>query len=169
MNRDSLFTAPVPQFVFGLALTLLLSGTAHAAKRAVADLIIHQANIWTVDESRPQAQAVAIKDGHIIKVGSNREVLKLKGDGTRVLDVQGKLVLPGLIDAHTHFENATNWFFEARLVDVNDEALMLERLAETAARVPAGMWITGYDWSAAAAAAAKRTGTTDFTDRKSVV
>lgn len=147
----------------GVLLSALAADPARAATPATsADLIIHHANIWTVDDSQPQAQAVAIKDGRIARVGSNKEVLRLKGADTRLLDMQGKLVLPGLIDGHTHFENATDWFFEARVIDVNDEALLLERLAETAARVPQGMWITGYDWSAFAASAAKRKGDTGF-------
>src|SRR5690606_7948231 len=114
------------------------------------------------DDAHPTAQAVAVRGNRIVKVGDDADVLALKGRQTRALDMQGRLVLPGFIDGHTHFENATEWFYEARLVDVNDEALMLERLAQTAARVPEGMWITGYDWGAFAAADASRRGERDF-------
>lgn len=150
-------------------LALLLAGAcgvvdvAKAERRQATDLILHNAQVWTVDDAQPRAQAVAISGNRIVKVGSNADVLALKDSTTRVLDLQGKLVLPGFIDAHTHFENATEWFFEARLVDVDSEPAMLQRLAETVRRVPPGMWITGYDWGSNAAGAAKRRNQADFT------
>ncbi|MGH9843223.1 MAG: amidohydrolase, partial [Blastocatellia bacterium] len=106
--------------------------------------------------------AVAVRGSRIIKVGTDAEVLRLKGGSTKVIDLQGKLVLPGFNDAHTHFENATGWFFEARLVDVNDEAEFLKRLAEATRRIPKGMWITGGDWGAFAAYEAQRKGNRNF-------
>lgn len=143
---------------------LLLASAVVQARPAAepVDLIVHNARVWTVDDAHPLAQAVAVRGNRIVKVGDDAEVLALKGARTRTLDVQGRLVLPGFIDGHTHFENAAEWFYEARLVDVNDEAGMLERLAETAARVPEGMWITGYDWGSFAAAAARRAGDRGF-------
>lgn len=144
-----------------LLMGCLLATGAHAVPKD-ADLILHNARVWTVDDVQPDAQAVAIRGNRIVKVGDDSDVLALKGERTRALDLRGKLVLPGFIDAHTHFENATGWFYEARLVDVNDETLLLQRLAETAGRVPEDMWITGYDWGAFSAAAARREGDHDF-------
>ncbi len=147
------------------ALILLFAsivGTAAAAQPASADLIIHNAKVWTVDKAKPTAQAVAIRGNRIVKVGGEREVLRLKDKSTRLVDARGRLVLPGFIDAHTHFEGAADWMFEPRLYDVNDERLFLERISQVAKRVPKGMWITGGNWSDKAAAAAARRGDKGF-------
>ena len=88
------------------------------------------------------------QDASIVKVGSDNEVMALRGSATRVVDLHGRLVLPGFNDGHTHFENAAQWFFEVRLIDVNDPAELLKRLKKVAGRVPPGMWITATDWGA---------------------
>lgn len=155
-NRIAVLTLVLLAGIFGAA------NAAHAASRQAVDLILHNAVVWTVDDAKPRAQAVAIRGNRIVKVGSDAEVLELGDANTRVMDLQGKLVLPGFIDAHTHFENATQWFFEARLIDVDSESMLLQRLRETAQRVPEGMWITGYDWGASAAGAARRKGQRDY-------
>ena len=71
-----------------------------------ADLILHNARIYTVDPARPWAEAVACAGGRIVAVGSNDEILALAGPETQVINAGGKLVLPGLTDAHVHFEDA---------------------------------------------------------------
>jgi len=111
-----------------------------------ADLILYNAEIWTADEHNPSARAVAISGSRILRVGTDEEVKKLGGAHTTTIDLGGKMVVPGFIDAHTHFENATGWFFEVRLIDVDQEELLLERLIESVDRVPGEFWITGTDW-----------------------
>tara|TARA_R110002096_G_scaffold8803_2_gene35855 strand:- start:10417 stop:12198 length:1782 start_codon:yes stop_codon:yes gene_type:complete len=114
-----------------------------------ADLIFHNANIWTVDSTQPTAQAVAVKGNRIVRVGSNTEVLALKATTTELIDLNGQFLMPGFIDAHTHFENAVLDYFHMRLNDVNDEKSLLEILQKRVADVPEIFWITGGDWSAA--------------------
>ncbi|TWT18716.1 amidohydrolase [Luteimonas marina] len=134
-----------------LAGFLVAAGAAGAAQGQVgaADLVLHNGKIWTVDEANPQAEAVAVRGERIIAVGTSREILALKGPSTRVVDLEGRRVLPGFNDAHTHFENATEWFYRVNLHDVNDQAEFDRRLAEAVARVPEGFWITGGDWATA--------------------
>lgn len=133
-----------------LALVSVLSFTqisnATAKNQAPADLILHNGRIWTVDDRQPLARALAVKGDRIVKVGSDRQVLTLKGESTRIVDLDGKLVLPGFNDAHTHFENATEWFFQVRLNGVDNQQEFTRRLQQTARRVPKGFWITGGDW-----------------------
>ncbi|SFV00490.1 amidohydrolase [Pseudoduganella namucuonensis] len=146
----------------GLALLPLLLAAAlgHAGPALAgdkrADLILYNAKVWTVDDKHPSAEAVAVRGDRIVKVGDNKKVLELKGPDTRVMDMEGKLVLPGFNDAHTHFGNATEWFFQVPLTDVNDIKLMAERVRTVAARVPKGIWITGGDWGTSAANAADK-------------
>ena len=66
------------------------------------DLILHNARIYTVDEHRPWAEAVAVKDGAFIAVGSDEDVLAMAADWTEVVDLDGKFAMPGLHDMHTH-------------------------------------------------------------------
>ncbi|OWK26110.1 hypothetical protein AJ87_48440 [Rhizobium yanglingense] len=91
-----------------LALSNLFS-TAHAAdpvKTGVApmypDIVLHHGLITTLDRTNPNATAIAIKDGLFMEVGSDSEIMALAGPTTKVIDLRGKRVLPGLIDNHTH-------------------------------------------------------------------
>lgn len=135
---------------FAAAAAALMIG-AGAIAGEHADLILYNASVWTVDDKRPEAEAVAVRGKKIVKVGSSREVLKLKGEKTKLLDLEGKRVLPGFNDSHTHLGNAAEWFFQVPVTDVNDVQLLAKRVAEVAARVPKGIWITGGDWATSAA------------------
>ena len=73
---------------------------AHA--QLTADTIFLNGEFYTVEASQPWAEAVAVKDGRFISVGSNAEIEKLKGPGTQTVDLKGKFAMPGFIDAHTH-------------------------------------------------------------------
>jgi predicted amidohydrolase YtcJ len=133
-----------------------------AAATPPATLILRNADIWTVDKQRPTAQALAVAGNRIVHVGTEKEAMRLHGPQTQVMDLQGAFVLPGFNDSHTHFGNAVAAFFEVRAVDVNDQALLLQRLQVAAQAVPKGMWITAHGWAASAAAAAKRRGESNF-------
>jgi predicted amidohydrolase YtcJ len=146
----------------GVSPAALTATPATVAPTAAVTLILKNAHIWTVDERKPTASALAIADRHIVLVGEDRQAMKLAGPNTQVLDLDGAFVLPGFTDTHTHFGNAAAAFYEVRVVDVNDEALLLERLRAKVNSVPKGMWITGYDWSSVAAARARRAGDTTF-------
>jgi predicted amidohydrolase YtcJ len=144
-----------------LALGFCLSA-ASVAQTPPATLILRNADIWTVDDARPTAHALAIAGNRIVKVGNDRDVMALATPATRVLDLHGAFVLPGFTDTHTHFGNAVESFFEVRLVDVNAEPLLLERLRAAAQEIPEDLWITGYDWSSAASIQARRRGDGGF-------
>jgi predicted amidohydrolase YtcJ len=127
-----------------------------------ADLVLLNARVWTLDEARPEAEAVAIRGNRLVRVGTNEEVKGLVGEGvTRILNLRGRLVLPGFIDNHTHFEAAGRLLLGLNLLDVNERAAFVARVREVANRLPKGSWITGGDWGAYAqwqrgAAAASR-------------
>jgi len=88
------------------ALLLVVSlTTAQVAHAQYAETIYHGGNIVTVDDKNPTAEALAVKDGKIIAVGKKDDVLKLKGDTTKVIDLGGKSLVPGFLDGHSHFIN----------------------------------------------------------------
>jgi len=113
---------------------------------APADLIVTDAHIHTVDDSRPDAQAIAVRDGRFVFVGSEREAMALKGASTRVVDLHGATVVPGLIDAHAHLYEIG---LSLETVSLVGSASYDEVVARTVARLktlPAGEWLQGWGW-----------------------
>ncbi|SDN16112.1 amidohydrolase [Pseudomonas jinjuensis] len=87
--------------IFPLLLTSALACSPLETMAAV-DLILHNARVYTAEPGQPLQQAVAVEDGKLLAVGSDAEVLRLKQPSTRVLDLDGKVLMPGFIDSHAH-------------------------------------------------------------------
>ena len=85
---------------------VLLLGTFSIVDAQVADAVYTNGKIYTVNDEQPWVEAVAIKDGKFLLVGAAADVKAVTGDDTRVIDLDGKLVLPGLHDQHVHIEQA---------------------------------------------------------------
>jgi len=123
-----------------IAATLLALPCLAAAQRA--DTLLLNGKIVTLDARGSVRQALAVRDGRIAATGSNEEIRKLAGRGTRVIDLGGRTVIPGLIDSHLHgiragqtFGTEVNWIGAASI----DEALA--RIRGAARSKPAGQWI----------------------------
>jgi hypothetical protein len=132
---------------------MLLAGcgeTPPAARDGAApDLILAGARVWTVDPLLPEAQAIAVRGDRIQAVGSETEIRGLADPGhTRVLELPGRLVLPGFIDNHVHFTRAGRLLLGVNLLDVNEPEAFRARVAEAASRLPPGAWLVGGDWGA---------------------
>jgi predicted amidohydrolase YtcJ len=124
--------------VFALALAVL---AAPAATRAQApDTILVNGKVVTVDDRFTIAQALAIKGERIIKVGTTAEIEALKGASTRTIDLDGRTVIPGLIDNHAHWVRAAE-HDELRFDGVTSRQQALKMLAERVRATPAGEWI----------------------------
>jgi predicted amidohydrolase YtcJ len=104
-----------------------------------------------VDPAVPEAQAVAVRGDRIVHVGSSADALALRGPRTQVIDLAGRLLLPGFIDGHTHFGNAAAWAFRVGAYDLRDPREVTDAVASVVSRLPEGLWITGGDIGAAAA------------------
>ncbi|MFL9933172.1 amidohydrolase [Paraburkholderia sp. RL18-103-BIB-C] len=106
------------------------------------DLILYNGRVTTLDRSNPAATAVAIKDGKFAAVGSDAEVLLLAGSSTRVIDLKGRRVLPGLIDNHTHIiRGGLSFNMELRWDGVRSLATAMDMLREQVAVTPAPQWV----------------------------
>lgn len=101
----------------------------------------HSANGW-----QPDAEAIAVKDGTILFVGSAEEAESYRGSETRVMDVGGATVLPGLIDSHTHVLALGRIRSQVNLIDVATAEEAVERVAAATASIPEGEWIIGRGW-----------------------
>ena len=130
-----------------LSLFFLLAVGGKAQQTTPADLILHNGVVWTVDSKSSTAQAVAIKDGKFVVVGSNADALKLRGPSTRVIDLRGRLVVPGFNDNHVHFASAAQ-FLEFNIMRASSQDQFVARVKEVIARLPKGEWIVGGYWGA---------------------
>jgi predicted amidohydrolase YtcJ len=113
----------------------------HSLPAAAPDLILHNAKIVTVDEKFSVRQAMAIEGDRILRVGSDAEILKLKAPGTELLDLNGRMVLPGLIDSHTHPLGAAMTEFDHPIPDMESIADVLDYFRTRAQSVKEGEWI----------------------------
>src|SRR5919197_1010271 len=129
-----------------LLLFLSLLGTSAGQSRPAADLIIINANVYTMDSKKPKAEAVAVLGDRIAAVGSNSEIEAWRGPKTRVIDAGGKLVLPGFNDAHVHFVNSGLALDSVQLKAAASPAEFVRIMAEFVRSRPKGEWVTGGNW-----------------------
>ncbi|AZC24065.1 amidohydrolase [Pseudomonas sessilinigenes] len=109
---------------------------------AIADLILFNGRLHTVDRANPRATAVAIKDGRFIAVGDDAQAMALRGSSTQVIDLKGRTVIPGLNDSHLHLiRGGLNYNLELRWEGVPSLADALRLLKEQAQRTPAPQWV----------------------------
>ena len=110
-----------------------------------ADLIVHHAKVYTVDSSFSVAEAFAVKDGKILAVGKDADILKAY-TAKQTVDAQGKTVYPGFIDAHTHFLSYGQSLFTVNLYDSRSIEEMVERIKQFVSTHPNEQWILGRGW-----------------------
>jgi predicted amidohydrolase YtcJ len=110
------------------------------------DLILYNANVFTVNANEPRAQAVAISKGRFFAVGNDADILNLAAPGVKKLDLGGNTVLPGFIDAHSHPAQAG--LMHLRMVDCDLRSISAIQAAmrERAAKTPAGEWVLGFKY-----------------------
>ena len=130
-----------------------------------ADLILINARVYTMSWDDPQtdgtldsaaprnesgwypdAEAIATKGGDIVFVGNTTDAMALRGDGSRVIDLAGATVLPGLVDSHTHVFELGAALERVDLVDVDTEEEAIRRVIERAKETPQGEWVIGRGW-----------------------
>jgi predicted amidohydrolase YtcJ len=133
----------------GFAVFLLLPVDACRGNREqpAAEVILKNAAVYTLDSSRPWAEAVAFAGGKILFVGASSGAEKYRGEGTKVLDLSGKMVLPGFQDSHVHLISGG---MELALCDLNDlqtKEQIIARIRAYAAESPQKEWITGGGWA----------------------
>ena len=145
-------SAPAPALTPTGAPTRLAtpSITPTASAPGSADMLLLNGKVITVDAADTITQAVAVKDGLIQAVGSSEKVKALAGEKTKTVDLKGKVVTPGLIDAHNHLQvvGLMDSYYTAFLPpEVKSIPELQKKLAEIVAKTPKGEWIKGYYWT----------------------
>ena len=127
--------------IIALALTAV-----SCKKKQQADMIITNAKIWTGNDLQPLAESMALSGDTIVAVGTNRDILKLRGSNTVVTDMDGKFVAPGFIDSHVHFLQGGLNLTSVQLRDASTPEEFVSRIGEFARTLKPGTWILGGDW-----------------------
>src|SRR5579859_4066253 len=127
-----------------LLLSLILLSCAD--RRQAADLIIRGGKIYTVDDRSPVVEAVAVKGDKILFTGSEKEANQFRGEETKIIDLQGKTMTPGLIEGHGHLLGLGFNELNLNLADVKSYEELIGRVKDAVAKVKPGEWITGRGW-----------------------
>ena len=132
---------------FALAALLLAAPlVAQTSAQRPADLIVTNARIYTVDDARPAVAAMAVRDGKVLFTGSVREAMALRGPSSRVVDLGGRVVIPGMVDAHAHLLGLGQSLRNVNLVGARSYDEVIARVVSFARGQPAGTWILGRGW-----------------------
>ncbi len=127
-------------------IALCLAPLSLAGQQLPADLIVTSARIYTVDESHPVVEAFAVRGGRVAFVGDARGALTLRGPQTRVLDLGGRTVIPGMTDAHGHVSELGQTLAIVDLTGASSYDEIVARVAAKAKTVAPGVWIEGHGW-----------------------
>jgi len=127
-------------------LSILLLFLIVSCKNDVADLVIINANIYAVDTTYINANALAIKDGIILSVGDQEAVFKFKGENTEVIDAKGNFVMPGFIEGHGHYSGLGYSLINLNFLKSKSWNEIVEAVGQRAKEVKPGDWIIGRGW-----------------------
>lgn len=132
-------------FTIIVCLTIAVVATS-CSKKEPADLVLRGAKIVTVDEAKPEAEALAVRGDKIVAVGSDKEIEGYVGDSTEVIDLGGKLAIPGFIDSHLHFTSIGQAKMALDLMHVKNWDEIVNMVAEAVQKAQPGEWILGRGW-----------------------
>lgn len=122
--------------VFGSSLVV-----TQAVQAQAPDLVVVRGNVLTLNQNSPRAEAVAVREGKIVAVGTTAEIQKSVGKTTRIVDAQGKLVIPGLIETHVHASGAARGEAQQPFVQLGSIGEIQDWLRKHAGETPAGEWV----------------------------
>ena len=133
-------------FPLAITLGLVLPLRAGSETPSPADTIFVNGNVYTVNDARPHAAAIAIRGERILFVGSNEEAKKYSGPSTRTIDLAGKTVVPGLTDSHYHILGVGERLTRLNLEDATSREIFLNEVKQAAQKSEPGRWLTGRGW-----------------------
>jgi hypothetical protein len=129
-----------------LAAAVFLSASCRGELPAPADTVIVNASVYTVDAARPWAEAVAIRDGRVLAVGSDAEIGRHRAKTTSVIDAGGRLVMPGIADSHVHFVSGSSNLAVVDLAGAKTVEEVRARIQAFAQAHPRAGWVEGRGW-----------------------
>ena len=134
MYRNVFVTFSLALVLFGAQLT------------ASPDLIVINADVRTSDKTSERASAFAVKDSKFIAVGNTEDILNIASDSTRIIDLNGRTVVPGFIDSHTHLSSGAKIVTGINLSEIREKAVWLEMIKDRVKTMKPGEWLLGGRW-----------------------
>jgi len=141
-----MFNKLIPSVFLIFVLVFMMAAFFGCAKKEPADLVLKNGKIVTVDESVPEAQAVAVRGDVIVAVGSDKMIESYIGETTKVIDLDGMLAIPGFIESHGHFTGIGRSKMQLNLMDLNNWDEIIAMVAEAVKDAGSGEWILGRGW-----------------------
>ena len=142
---------PHSRLHFAIQILVLVFAALYAGAAAqslpAADTLVVNARLYTVNSRQPWAEALAVRGGNIVAVGTAAQIEKYRGPSTRVIDAGGRLILPGFTDCHIHFMDGSLSLQRINVEDVKTIAGIQEAVRKFAAAHPKDSWILGRGWS----------------------
>jgi predicted amidohydrolase YtcJ len=129
-----------------ILLALLTFAGSCQTNKEKADMLIVNARIWTGNYAQPFAEAMAVTGDTIVAVGTQKEIMRYRGENSVVTDMGGKFIAPGFIDAHVHFLQGGSNLASVQLRDADTKEEFITRIGEFAKTQKPGTWILGGDW-----------------------
>ena len=129
-----------------LVVALAVAGCAGQPKPEPATLVLRKGKIVTVDDKKPEAQALAARGDTIVALGTDEEIAAYVGPATTVVDLVGRLVVPGFIDGHGHFTGVGQARINLNLTSVKNWDEVTELVKSAVAKAKPGEWILGRGW-----------------------
>jgi predicted amidohydrolase YtcJ len=123
-----------------------VAGSAQTSERQMADLVMTGGNVYTMNESQPRAEAIAIAGGRIVFVGSDAEAAGFVSPDTRIIDLNGKTVFPGFVDAHAHLDGLGKLLVQVNLNGTPSAGAVRQLVLDWQDSTPPGDWIQGRGW-----------------------
>lgn len=137
--RGIVFVIMMIVFAFGIS-------CQSTSMNEMADIVLLNGVVWTVNPNQPWAEALAIKGNTILKVGASSEMDRVTGDTTEVIDLKGAFVLPGFTDSHTHFLDGGFSLSGVQLREAQSPEEFIARIKEKAEELAQGAWILNGNW-----------------------
>ncbi len=125
---------------------IFLAGCSNTPEQVFADLILTNGNFYTVDEEKPRAEVVAIKDGIILEVGSSEIVDQYKAENTEIIDLEGAFAMPGFIEGHGHFSGLGASLINLNFLKSKNWREIVRQVADKVKTTEKGEWIIGRGW-----------------------
>ena len=131
---------------YSLLITLLFISSCKQEPKEAADIIYYNGLIYTMNDQQPTAESVAVKGDKIFAVGSKKAVEAYKGSATKMVDLAGASMYPGLIEGHAHIMGIGNNLLNVDLMGTESYGELIEKVSERAQQTPKGEWIIGRGW-----------------------
>ncbi len=130
----------------GIATLFLGVAACGESQSESADLVIRGGTIVTVDEANPEVEAMAVRDGRIVALGSERDIASFVGSGTEVVELDGATAIPGFIEGHAHYMGVGRSTLQLDLMEVANWGEVVDRVAAAVRSAEEGVLITGRGW-----------------------